>query len=581
MDYLYELAQEGRWEEALIEVQRLQQTEIEENVNFFILAAEVLSNLNMPEQAYEYISDGLKEDPFNYELYFMLGNYYSEKTNKEKAYLCFEMAAFYSKNSEDEEFFSDCLLQYSSTANVVVPPTSIVIVSYNSSDVMKNCITSIRESNPKSAYEIVVVDNASTDGIAQWLQQQEDIIFQGNDYNAGFALACNQGVQLAQAGNDIFFLNNDTIVPPNALFWLRMGLYEDDKTGAVGSITNHAANGQQVEETFSRIEDWLLYANRVNVPMKNYFEKKIWLVGFALLIKREVLNKVGLFDFQFGKGNFEDNDLGIRILQAGYELHLCKNSFIYHFGSLGFKQNNPEEYVQLMRRNKDLLKKKWGIDITYYTHARADLIDLIEDETDKEIHVLEVGCGAGATLSRIQYMWPNAVVKGIELDSKVAALGAKYLDIVEGNIESMTLEYERNYFDYVIFGDVLEHLFEPDKTLQKIRPFLKDKGCVLASIPNIMHVSVLLPLLKGRFDYQDAGILDRTHVRFFTLTSILEMMKRNHFVVETVQGTHCVEGDIDSNKELYDLLISLLGEQFALQSKAYQYLIKARFCDEF
>ncbi len=575
MDELFELVQSEKWSEAWELLQKADENNISREGSFFILASEIALHMNRRDLVFEYISEGLSEDPFNYELYYMLGIYYSEE-NIEKAYLCYEMAAFYAGNTEDEDFLLSNFNQFKETNCPKVNPASIVIVSYNCKDIMMNCISSIRDTNPSSAYELVVVDNNSTDGIAEWLKEQTDIVLQCNDYNAGFGLACNQGVELATKENDIFFLNNDTIVPPNALFWLRMGLYENDKTGAVGSVTNAAANGQRVNVNFDRLEHWLLYANKINVPMTNYYEKKIWLVGYALMIKRNVLDKVGLFDLQFGIGNYEDNDLGMRILQAGYELHLCRNCFIYHFGSMGFKQNDPQQHQIMMEKNRLLLKNKWGFDISYYTHARSEIIDLIKDDPEAEIHVLEIGCGAGATLAKIKYLWPNAVVKGIELDGNVVDLGKHYLDIIEGNVETIEMPYEKGYFDYIIFADVLEHLFDPDKTLQKVIPYLKEHGCILTSIPNIMHVSVLLPLLHGNFDYQDAGILDRTHVRFFTLNSVLNMMQRNNLNTELINGTHNEEMIISANQELYQMLVDNLGDQFATQSKVYQYVVKAR-----
>ena len=79
---------------------------------------------------------------------------------------------------------------------------------------------------------------------------------------------------------------------------------------------------------------------------------------------------------------------------------------------------------------------------------------------------------------------------------------------------------------YIILADVIEHLHNPEETLARLIPYLKKDGSFLCSIPNLMHMSVISPLLQGRFDYTEAGILDKTHLRFFTLDSIVKLFQK-------------------------------------------------------
>lgn len=376
MEKIIEWINGGYLHEAEKEFRNIDLNRVDKIDELAILGAEIYLGLGNLENAFSYISVGLKANPKNYELYFMLGRYYDAQ-NKMQAALCFEMASYYAKGTEDELYLEEFRRQYENENHVCPVPVSIVIVSYNSADITKKCIKSIRENHPADSYELVIVDNHSTDGILEWLRQQKDLKLICNDTNTGFAHACNQGAKAAEKGNDIFFLNNDTRVPCNAIFWLRMGLYEKDNVGAVGSITNNAGNGQCVFEDIHTVGDWIAYGEKRNIPMANPYEKKLWLIGYALLIKRNVLDKVGLFDERFGKGNYEDNDLGIRIMQAGYELRLCHNSFIFHYGSMGFKQNDPKEYEILMEENRRKLADKWGFDITEYANEQEKLLSLI------------------------------------------------------------------------------------------------------------------------------------------------------------------------------------------------------------
>src|SRR5450759_4272592 len=135
--------------------------------------------------------------------------------------------------------------------------------------------------------------------------------------------------------------------------------------------------------------------------------------------------------------------------------------------------------------------------------------------------VLDVGCASGY-LARV-LTERGCTISGVEHDPAAAAEARPHLaDIVVGNVEELDLvdHFGRATFDVVIFGDVLEHLRRPLDVLRMARPLLAPGGFVVASIPNIAHGAVRLALLEGRFDYRPLGLLDDTHVRFFTRESV-------------------------------------------------------------
>ncbi|MDE6608271.1 MAG: methyltransferase domain-containing protein [Lachnospiraceae bacterium] len=565
-----DLINNGEWNQAEIKLQE----KIGDNGwcdEAYILAATIYMETGENEQAYDVISQGLQYNYRNYELYLLLGNYY-ESINVNQAWLCYENAEFYCDNDADKE----TILQYKDNiernAEWNVKKTAIVIASYDQAELMKQCIISIRENNLASSYEMIVVDNHSTDGITEWLCAQEDIKLICNKENKGFPYACNQGIKIAEPESDIFLLNNDTIVTPNAIFWLRMGLYSGNRVGAAGSITNHAGNNQRIEEEFETVEEYLQFAKTNNIPMKNPYEKKIYLIGFALLLKREALDETGLLDVRFTPGCFEDNDLGIRLHLAGYQVYLCQNSFIYHYGH--GDGINSHTWDSVMEINKDKLKEKWKLDVCYYSYARIDLINLMKEKHDEKISVLEIGCGLGATLARIEYLWPKAEAKGIELVERLVDIGANYLDIIQGNIETMEIPYETKSFDYIILVDVLEHLYDPTKCLKRLVPYLKDDGFILCSIPNIMHMSVIVSLLRGKFEYQDKGILDRTHLRFFTLESIIKMLWECGLRIEHLSGVFQETQEKDIMDEILHLNIPNVATENQFQ--VFQYILKVK-----
>lgn len=462
------------------------------NDNMAIFEASIFFAKQEDFEAFLCIGKGLSYNCRNYELYFMLGNYYRER-NLNQAFLCYENAAFYC-NNEDKGFIRNIKEELLLSGEVEVRPVSVIVLSYNGLEITSLCIDSLCQSIPKEAGELVIIDNASTDGSAMWLEnlkKSEDtknhttrknpvIKVICNKENKGFPGGCNQGILASEPENDIFLLNNDTIVPPNAVFWLRMGLYENDKVGATGSVSNHANNDQMVTERKGSPEAWYKYGLERNVPMEYPYEKKAWLMGFAVMFKRKALEKVGYLDERFTPGNYEDNDIGFRLLREGYTQLLCKNSFIYHFGSVGFRKNQ-KEFEELLSRNRKKLIEKHGLEIDSYSWVRTDLLKLIEEEHNARLRILDVGCGLGATMAKAESMFPNSDVIGIEKEPVIAAIGTNLANIITGDIETIELSFEEKSFDYILLGNVLEYLAEPFEVLKQLCRYVKNGGSLIIS----------------------------------------------------------------------------------------------------
>src|SRR3954470_15036699 len=153
--------------------------------------------------------------------------------------------------------------------------------------------------------------------------------------------------------------------------------------------------------------------------------------------------------------------------------------------------------------------------------------------TDKR--VLELGPATGRITRALK--GNNCEVVAIERDPRAAEMLRSLCTVIEGDIEQLPLEHylKGMTFDVILAGDFLEHLQDPVQVLQELRPFLGPNGCVVSSIPNVTHGSVRLELLQGKFEYRDTGLLDRTHLRFFTLQSIRRMFSEAGYEVELVQ----------------------------------------------
>jgi SAM-dependent methyltransferase len=151
----------------------------------------------------------------------------------------------------------------------------------------------------------------------------------------------------------------------------------------------------------------------------------------------------------------------------------------------------------------------------YYTFVRREIGPLLPARAD---HVLEVGCGQGGTLAWLKDAGIAARTTGIELDAASAAVARTRVDhLIEGDAEAAIDEMPSGSIDLVLCLDVLEHLVDPWRAMARLTRALRPGGTVIISVPNVRHFSVAFPLLwSGRWEYEQAGILDRTHLRFFT-----------------------------------------------------------------
>lgn len=168
-------------------------------------------------------------------------------------------------------------------------------------------------------------------------------------------------------------------------------------------------------------------------------------------------------------------------------------------------------------------------DMEYFSYCRHDLLELVPLEALK---ILEVGCGTGVTGKVLKEINGRIVVGVDVVESVKSQAEGIYDEFILCDIEKTDIEYPDGYFDCIIYGDVLEHLLDPWKLLEKHSRMLRNGGLIIASIPNLRHYSILKDLaFRGRFEYKERGILDRTHMRFFTLHSIFSLFKGPEYKV--------------------------------------------------
>ncbi len=189
--------------------------------------------------------------------------------------------------------------------------------------------------------------------------------------------------------------------------------------------------------------------------------------------------------------------------------------------------------------------------VTDTPHPRQQDLYIEVDRQDVRPHiptsartVLDVGCsrgGFGPTLRSV--LGPDARIVGVEAvrqQAAIARVGHQFDDVVDGYFPD-ALEGWEGQFDLVCFNDVLEHVVDPWQLLRDTRRFLSPSGQVLAAIPSIQYAPVVWQLVRGRWDYSDTGTLDRTHLRFFTRATMVEMFAGAGYRVDRCAGANSLE----------------------------------------
>jgi len=223
------------------------------------------------------------------------------------------------------------------------------------------------------------------------------------------------------------------------------------------------------------------------------------------------------------------------------------------------------------------------IQAEYHHHVRHELIALFQRAPNR---ILDVGCAAGVTGEAIKRQFPEATVIGIELNESILGLARKRLDrVIAGRIEELNLldhDIHPGSIDTVILADVLEHTYNPWGVLERLKPYLTVDAQVIASIPNSRHLSLLADLAHGNWTYQEEGLLDITHIRFFTLAEIEKLFRETGYVIEQVDATRTLDfpkvkpgGSLTVGK----LVLKDLSEQDIFELQAFQLLVRARPTD--
>ncbi len=248
-------------------------------------------------------------------------------------------------------------------AIAVYPKISVVVLCYNQVDFTKKCVDSVLNTTAYPNYELILVDNASSDGTPAYLQETArkyaNVKIVLNETNRGFAGGNNDGLAIAE-GEYLVLLNNDTIVTRGWLTGLLKHFRNDPTVGLAGPVTNSIGNEAKIAVSYMNVRNMSAFAEAYTFRhMGEEYPHQGILAMFCLMISRELYEKVGPLDEQYGIGMFEDDDYSRASESVGYRNVLAEDVFVHHFGSVSFKKLDDADYMEVHARNRKYFEKKW------------------------------------------------------------------------------------------------------------------------------------------------------------------------------------------------------------------------------
>jgi len=403
--------------------------------------------------------------------------------------------------------------------------TSIIVFAQGREQQLSSCLWSIETFTSKDSYELFVI------GKGLQLSEEAATKIKYFEIDNNPVAAINKAVADSN-GRDIVFLYGDTVVTSNWLPRLQQVLYSTENCGAVGPIGYNSSIYQSVpreeRKEYSTIRDMALVTAEYAVHNKGQIGHSLFLDAFCILFTREIWQKFGPWVEEYQCPAKAVMDYTVNLVKAGYDCLVAKEVWLHN----SFYPLHGAEYSDEL-----VFRKIWGFSSGYSMGAREDLLDLANLKKS-DLTIMDIGCACGGTLMKAREMNPNVQLYGIEMSSGAAAVAEHFGQVFQADMLTIDKPELLGNFDYIFMGDVLEHIVDTDGALAKVYSWLKKGGQLIVSVPNIANISIMTNMLMGKWHYGDSGILDRTHMRFFTYKEMVENLTRHNLAIKKSAYSH-------------------------------------------
>lgn len=437
----------------------------------------------------------------------------------------------------------------------------LVVLAHNQLEMLRLTVDNIEGVD---VGDVILIDNASDDGTDEWIVQSgyHHLIYTAT--MEGYGKILHEVIQKFVDEEDLLIVQPGVMMLPNCVSSMTQLLHEQEDVGAVTARVIAYQQGEVLKEAWKRAFEYSVSqcSGHKKVETLNLHTE-------AVLINSKLLKSIQGFGQELKLPDSVMADIAFSGVESGYQFWQSERACCFYI-PLG-----TDAYVQEFGKNADraYMKCKWNMNY-FNRFPNGELLDLIKADSNEQINVLEIGCDCGVNLLYVKNKYPNSCLYGVEINRRAAEIADHIAKVRVDNIENCDLEFDDVRFDYIILGDVLEHLHEPEKVLNYCNCLLKNEGKIVASIPNLMHYTVMHNLINGDFTYKDTGLLDKTHIHMFTFNEIMRMFVATGYQVETVIPIE--KGISEESEKFVDQLLKISDEAEKFMFNAFQYHVVAK-----
>lgn len=393
------------------------------------------------------------------------------------------------------------------------PLVSIYVLAYNNLEkYTKKCVESILKYTSDVDYELILVDNGSTDGTYEYFKtiphDKKKIIKITKNVGVGYpALTALKDMK----GKYLVLIANDLIVTKGWLSNLVKCAESDPKIGMVNPVLDYVSNYQSVDLGYSSIEDMQEKAAKHNISDPRKWHERLRLITLGTLFRKECIDMIGITDYGFIH-DYADDDITFRVRRAGYKAVLCKDTFISHRGE--FTDKGIEVVKMSMKKGSEFFKSKYfGITTEDAMNYELDMLSLIDYKNllDKEYKVLGIDTLCGTPILELKNKMKENDIWNVKLNA--FSTEAKYWldlnticdEVVVDRIDYIA-EHFNEKFNYIILGKIINFYKDPYKLLDDMISFVSDDGSIIIKCKNSYDVKTLLHLTGKYVDEEKQAV---------------------------------------------------------------------------
>lgn len=444
--------------------------------------------------------------------------------------------------------------------------TILIIYSNNKSELALS-LESIRHFNDFQDVDVVVVDNGSEVPAFEAGEVPSDISYIYMDEGAQpVGKLINLAINALSVTDDILIMSSPYCVAPNTLNSLFETMASDSKCAVAGGMAPSFGSYQHLFQNFNSYSEFLEYS-----PSKEFSDNTISIStdSAVILVSAGAFKKLNGFCESLSTPESIFKDFCLRAFLEGLYSIVTRKAVFWTPDSTNYRLlQSHDSLASDMAR----LETIWG---THYFNicANLNMVEAIDRNKNEAFSVLEIGCDCGATLLEIKNRYPNCKIYGTDISLPAIRIAEQFSHAAVNNIEDCNIPFS-DTFDYILFGDVLEHLRDPESALKYCKSILNENGKIIANIPNLMHISVIEQLLNGNFTYSEKGLLDKTHIHFFTYNEIIRLFEKNKLHIDNISA-YTPSGLSNNQSALIDSLLSLADGGHRFMYETFQYLVIA------